>query len=152
MTARDLYPEERAALVDYAQRHGRNWKSKLSAAWQSGGMEEGTSGILRSLRNSHGPSWLERFRLKPSIFRLDLEDHGQDLTWIECDAATGAVTDCGPFHQSLYVGKTSIDVTSLRKDRTVRIKRGVGDFKSLNWPMVQLSQDGKVIRSMAAAA
>lgn len=55
---RPLFPEEARALEVYAAKHGRTWKSKLRAAWMSGGNEEGTGGILRSLRNTHGPSWL----------------------------------------------------------------------------------------------
>jgi len=59
---RSLLPDEARAVEVYAAKHGRNWKSKLRAAWMSGGNEEGTGGILRNLRNTHGPSWLFSYR------------------------------------------------------------------------------------------
>lgn len=55
-------PEEFKAVEAYAARHGRAWKSRLREAWMSGGNEEGTGGVLRTLRNTHGPRWLEQFR------------------------------------------------------------------------------------------
>lgn len=61
-TLRPLTADETATVAAYAVKHGRAWKSKLRAAWMSGGNEEGTGGILRSLRNSHGPSWLVRYQ------------------------------------------------------------------------------------------
>jgi hypothetical protein len=57
-----LTNEELRVVVAYAQKHGRTWKAKLRAAWMSGGNEEGTGGILRTLRNTHGPVWLRGFR------------------------------------------------------------------------------------------
>lgn len=60
---RPLFPDEHRALAAYAAKHGRNWKAKLREAWMSGGNEEGTGGILRTLRNIHGPSWLAIYKL-----------------------------------------------------------------------------------------
>lgn len=65
----DLEPltaDELAELRRYAAKNGRAWKSRLRAAWMSGGNEDGTGGILRTLRNTHGPGWLERFRFPPA--------------------------------------------------------------------------------------
>lgn len=59
---RPLTADELAALQRYAARHGRRWKSVLNDAWQ-GLPPHDDSGILRTLRNSHGPTWLHRFRL-----------------------------------------------------------------------------------------
>lgn len=64
---RDLTADEARAVEVYASKHGRTWKSKLRAAWMSGGMEDGTGGILRSLRNSHGPSWLVAYRAPKAV-------------------------------------------------------------------------------------
>ncbi|MES2667428.1 MAG: hypothetical protein V4712_15120 [Pseudomonadota bacterium] len=64
---RPLFSEETRAPEVYAAKHGRNWKSKLRAAWMSGGNEEGTGGVLRSLRNTHGPSWLFYFRPETAV-------------------------------------------------------------------------------------
>ncbi|WP_429817324.1 hypothetical protein [Ensifer sp. B1-9] len=53
-----LTAEQEAALQAYAVRHGRRWKSILNNAWM-GGAPYDDSGILRGLRNTHGPTWLQ---------------------------------------------------------------------------------------------
>lgn len=61
-----LTPEQEAALQAYAARHGRRWKSILNNAWM-GGPPYDDGGLLRGLRNSHGPTWLQSYRLpKPA--------------------------------------------------------------------------------------
>jgi hypothetical protein len=61
-----LTPEQEAALQAYAARHGRSWKSILNNAWM-GGPPFDDGGLLRRLRNSHGPTWLQSYRLpKPA--------------------------------------------------------------------------------------
>jgi hypothetical protein len=61
-----LTPEQEAALQAYAARHGRRWKSILNNAWM-GGPPFDDGGLLRGLRNSHGPTWLQSYRLpKPA--------------------------------------------------------------------------------------
>ncbi len=57
-----LTPEQEAALQAYAARHGRRWKSVLNHVWM-GGAPHDDGGILRGLRNSHGPTWLHSYRL-----------------------------------------------------------------------------------------
>lgn len=57
-----LSPEQEAALHAYAVKHGRRWKSILNNVWM-GGAPYDDGGILRRLRNSHGPSWLRSYRL-----------------------------------------------------------------------------------------
>lgn len=55
-----------AALQAYAVRHGRRWKSILNNVWMGGWPHDG-GGLLRGLRNSHGPTWLQSYRLpKPT--------------------------------------------------------------------------------------
>lgn len=64
-----LTAEQEAALQAYAVRHGRRWKSILNNAWM-GGAPHDDGGILRGLRNTHGPTWLQSYRLaepKPSV-------------------------------------------------------------------------------------
>jgi hypothetical protein len=51
--------EQIEALKAYAREHGRTWKSQLLADWE----RARTVGPLQALRNSHGPSWLVRYRL-----------------------------------------------------------------------------------------
>lgn len=57
-----LNPEQEAALQAYAARHRRRWKSILNDVWM-GGAPHDDGGILRGLRNSHGPTWLQSYRL-----------------------------------------------------------------------------------------
>lgn len=56
---RALREEELVALSEYASKHGRFWKSKLRDEWLKATAEP----ILHALRNTHGPSWLDRFKL-----------------------------------------------------------------------------------------
>jgi hypothetical protein len=56
---RELTAEELRALRLYATEAGRNWKRELLDDWQAARL----TGALQALRNSHGPSWLMRYRL-----------------------------------------------------------------------------------------
>jgi hypothetical protein len=58
----ELDAEQVAALQAYDTRHGRRWKSILNHVWM-GGAPCDDGGTLRRLRNTHGPSWLQRYRL-----------------------------------------------------------------------------------------
>jgi hypothetical protein len=64
--AEDQYPtpEQITALKQWAQEHGRKWKSKLREAWMTGdyGLFTGDT-YLQQVRNTFGPSWLTRFRI-----------------------------------------------------------------------------------------
>jgi len=61
-----LSPEELRAIQAYAARHGRRWKSELRTAW----FNASEPGHLQSIRNSHGPTWLTRFRLSQPDRRI----------------------------------------------------------------------------------
>lgn len=79
-----LTAEQEAALQAYAVRHGRRWKSMLNHVWM-GGAPYDDGGTLRGLRNTHGPSWLQSYRLpkpKPSAETL--------ITPIEREASSGS--------------------------------------------------------------
>jgi hypothetical protein len=54
-----LSPEAIVALREYAAKHGICWKLRLSEDW----MRASAPAVLHALRNSHGPAWLERFKL-----------------------------------------------------------------------------------------
>ncbi|SCB37455.1 hypothetical protein [Rhizobium hainanense] len=60
--------DEQAALRAYAVRHGRRWKSILGNVWM-GGPPHDDGGILRRLRNTHGPTWLQSYRLPKADMR-----------------------------------------------------------------------------------
>ncbi|MBX4962656.1 hypothetical protein HJA92_14205 [Rhizobium binae] len=57
-----LSVEEEQVLQAYAARHGRRWKSILNRVWM-GEPPHDNAGTLRRQRNSHGPSWLQSYRL-----------------------------------------------------------------------------------------
>lgn len=65
-----LQAEELAALRSFAQDYGRRWKSILrdvywynARIWRNPDDEWSQDGYrLHSLRNSHGPSWLDGFQ------------------------------------------------------------------------------------------
>ncbi len=61
-----LSTEQEAALLAYAARHGRRWKSILNNVWM-GGPPHDDGGILRGLRNTHGPTWLQSYRLPKAV-------------------------------------------------------------------------------------
>jgi len=54
-----LTPDQLRALQDFARRHGPRWKAHLRELW----MRATACPTLHQLRNTHGPSWLDRFRL-----------------------------------------------------------------------------------------
>ncbi|WP_454858761.1 hypothetical protein [Rhizobium binxianense] len=57
-----LTDEEVQVLQDYAGKHGRYWKTVLNRVWM-GEAPYDDGATLRRLRNSHGPTWLDRYRL-----------------------------------------------------------------------------------------
>ncbi len=61
------------ALVNYAQKHGRTWKSSLQAEW----MTATASQLLMQVRNQAGPSWLVAFRLHDAVARLAATTNGE---------------------------------------------------------------------------
>jgi len=59
-TLPDLTPSQLHSLQIFAALHGRCWKQHLRAAWMNA---RGVTPDLHHLRNTHGPSWLDGFRL-----------------------------------------------------------------------------------------
>ena len=47
------------ALRAYARDHGHSWRTELRAEW----IRASAGPLLRSLHNSHGPSWLKGYAL-----------------------------------------------------------------------------------------
>jgi hypothetical protein len=74
MPRRQLTAEELRELRSWAKQYGRYWKMHLRYLWNRAGLARYTLGMPNSdrdttvyaLRNSHGPSWLRRFRLRAS--------------------------------------------------------------------------------------
>ena len=55
----ELEPQQQAALAAFAAVHGRYWKTELRRLWERAEAEPD----LHRLRNTHGPTWLDRYRL-----------------------------------------------------------------------------------------
>jgi len=51
--------KQQAALAAFAALHGRRWKAELRRQWEAASTEP----ELHRLRNTHGPTWLDRYRL-----------------------------------------------------------------------------------------
>lgn len=58
-TYEPLTTEQLTALRQFAKTHGRYWKAELRGHWERASL----SGTIHALRNSHGPSWLNSYRL-----------------------------------------------------------------------------------------
>ena len=64
-TNRQPTTEEKAALANFAKKHGRYWKRKLSQqCWVNGHYDcDDDVASLQSVRNALGPSWLAQYIL-----------------------------------------------------------------------------------------
>ena len=51
------------ALQLFARTHGRSWKSRLRTEWSNATADP----LLHRLRNTHGPRWLECYRLPTAV-------------------------------------------------------------------------------------
>ena len=69
---RELTPDELEAITEFAKEEGRKWKATLSDTywynariWYSrkDPFNPYRGHLLHGLRNSHGPSWLDGFKL-----------------------------------------------------------------------------------------
>lgn len=53
-----LSADQLQVLKDYAEKNGRNWKSKLNDDWYHARQP----GLLQAIRNTFGPTWLTKFK------------------------------------------------------------------------------------------
>lgn len=74
---RSLSADEEQAVIAYAAKHGRRWKSVLNNAWM-GNPPHDDGGLLRQIRNSHGPSGLVTYRLPKRADTADMGDSPDD--------------------------------------------------------------------------
>lgn len=65
---RPLTEPEKRALKKYIRANGRSWKSELNLWWQNPGtITDEDMRLLYCLRNTHGPTWLVKFKF-PKVF------------------------------------------------------------------------------------
>lgn len=88
----ELNPNQRIAICDFRETHGRQWKSKLHAGW----LVAKWPGLLQQVRNSFGPEWLDRVRES---------DFAPTARIIRCEEASlgvlrGLGADCGAFNHA----------------------------------------------------
>lgn len=63
---RDLSPDELNQLTAFAALEGRKWKSVMMYEYWYRGLPVRDFPLLYGLRNTHGPTWLDRFKLPKS--------------------------------------------------------------------------------------
>ena len=57
-----LTQEQQDVIAEFANTHGRKWKSVLSKMWMNGSDANQPNGhVLRSIRNTLGPRWLKSY-------------------------------------------------------------------------------------------
>lgn len=65
--SKELNQEQLAALRDYAEFVGENWKEALTFDWMGSGptvsLWRGEWAYMQQIRNNFGPSWLAKFEL-----------------------------------------------------------------------------------------
>jgi len=60
--------EQLEAVKAFATKHGRTWKDKLLTAWMNGADAREPNGhLLRQVRNTLGPRWLDKVNLKKAV-------------------------------------------------------------------------------------
>jgi len=65
----ELTADQLRAVIAYARENGPRWKSALRSDWYSASarIRGEVSPELQQIRNSLGPSWLNRFRLREAM-------------------------------------------------------------------------------------
>ena len=95
---------------------------------------------------------ITKLRKNPMTYKIEFEDHGQDLLTISCDENTGEIIHAGPFHNAIYAdGNHFIDVEKLYDNRMVWYARQNGKKHFFKWPMVKLERNGEIIADATAA-
>lgn len=81
MTYAALTADQIASVREFARMKGRRWKEEARLLWQSADISAAYSADWRAvltdvyaLRNSHGPSWLNSFRLETPYTLAQLKD------------------------------------------------------------------------------
>lgn len=82
-------------------------------------------------------------------YKIEFEDHQQDLLWLICDEESGEILDAGPFHKRLYAsGAYFVDVGQLLTNQFVWFAGEDGARRYFKWPMFRLSRDGVILASV----
>lgn len=60
-----LTQEQASAITEFKARYGRSWKTELNSMWLDGrDAREPGGNFLRQIRNTLGPAWLEKVKVK----------------------------------------------------------------------------------------
>ncbi len=80
MSTAGLTADQLAAVKSFARGNGRNWKSELRSAWETGNYASyGNSRALQEIRNTLGSKWLIRLQGPASCHESDAERTGGAL-------------------------------------------------------------------------
>jgi hypothetical protein len=93
--------DQLAAIIRFADAHGRNWKSKLSDCWLIGyypamaiiDCDNGDDALLQQVRNQFGPSWLKSFRLTDAVRDQNMRDRHEWDEYMREQFESGAMED-----------------------------------------------------------
>jgi hypothetical protein len=67
----ELDPQEREAIIQFRQEHGRRWKHHLLQGW----MRAAFPGPLQRVRNNFGPEWLARVKEADFLKRSTVKEN-----------------------------------------------------------------------------
>lgn len=124
----ELNTEQRAAIVQFRERFGRTWKSKLMDGW----LRAAYPGALQQIRNSLGPEWLAK--VKESDFKAGAVNGHKQLP--EMCLIFVADAEPGSYVRAVKRGEsgsfaTTYDVTDPGKAKALvahmNRKLGIGD-------------------------
>lgn len=87
---RELTTDELDALQAFAKDYGRTWKSALNntywynaRVWRNPVTDDNSQGyILHGLRNTHGPDWLDGFKLPAMEANADTINIGDTVSFV----------------------------------------------------------------------
>lgn len=92
-----------AALIDFATRCGRNWKTALNHSWETGDYDSTVDKpSLQQVRNQFGPTWLARFTL-PKQYAVCREANADGKLVL-------SVVRLGKLHQTMELDSASYTV------------------------------------------
>jgi hypothetical protein len=71
-----LTEEQLVNLHAFAAKHGRNWKSALRDVWDRSNPRDNTEAMVYPIRNTHGPRWLNSFKLPSQLWHFEWKGGG----------------------------------------------------------------------------
>lgn len=77
-------------------------------------------------------------------YRIEFEDHGQDLTRLVVNPDTGVIESAGLLDWLYADGSCVVEIDKLTEDRMVHYIQ-YGTRRTFKYPMIRLEQDGELL-------